>query len=1119
MAESIEVESEGSWIALGEAKAFLPGTVKKLEAGGHSLAVGQSSAGFFAMVNACAHEGGSLGEGSLDGDQLVCPLHALKYKTDTGACAMDTRYCQKRYDVKVEGGQLLALLPVAAPKSDPATTKSSVELWKSEKHPLDGWGDILAYAKAGTPMKELSVPQMERMKWFGFFYRKTNDFDRYMTRIRIPGCAMTAAQMKAMAFIAYESGYSILDVTTRGNIQIQGLSIQKLPGVAAALEAVGLTAKQTGHDNVRNITSLPLAGIDPEELIDTRLLAEAMQAMIIDNKEFSDLPRKMNPAFCGRERAAAHVWTQDLSFVAGKMADGTVAFRLLLGGTQGQTPTLAWCAPVWVKEAEVLPVTAAVLRAYSKLGWRHNRHEVRLHFLMERIGNEAFLKQVEEQLGYALTPCDLPIPEAEREEVFVGWQHQKSEAAAAGSWQAHHWALGVCVPVGRLTWEQAKGLAALAEAYGDGGIRTTLDQNLIITGIPTAQKSAAERALAALGLSHESDSITRQVVACTGKQFCNLAIGETKGHAFWLIEELRRRRVQLHGITLHMSGCPNSCGMTLTADIGLQGTKARRNNKVVDAFDVYLGGGAASAVQLGILFKKAVPVDELPFFLQGKIAEYHEYRKGDEGFSQFWRERLHDHVAVPADAPEAWWLCTKCGYPHAGDVPPTYCPTCSAIRSKFDPAPDGFDAVAYRKGLAPKPAAKPATPVAAAPKPAAKRLVIVGGGIAAYTAAAEARRLDPNASITLLSEETQGFYNRLNLTRFLNQELEKPALFDFGPDWLKAQKVELRSGARVTGLVPGNKEVQLADGELVAYDALILAHGAAPAFPVFWQDGLQGLLALRTLHDAEALKDAVQKGTRVVVVGGGVLGVEAACGLAKLGAKVTIVEIQDRLMPRQLDPEAARRLGERLKSLGIASNLGAGVRELRSTAAAAQPTVEALVLSDGTLLEADAIVVSAGIQPQVAWAKAAGLRCGRGIEVDDFMATSADGVWACGDVAQWRGAVPGLWAVAQEQALVAAASALGKPKGYQGALVLTQLKCAGVDCISLGDTSDLSAGGPVLSEVGQYRRLFTRNGLPVGAILYGTAAGLGDWRKLVEDGLALERLRAKVLPDLSLAGA
>ena len=1108
-------ETENSaWLPLGEAKGFAMGTVKKLEVGGHALAVGMSPAGHFAMVNACAHEGGSLGEGSLDGDQLVCPLHALKYKTSTGECQMDSRYCQKRYEVKVEGGQLLALLPQAAPKVDPATTKSSVELWKSEKHGLDGWPDILAYAKAGTPMKELSVPQMERMKWFGFFYRKTNDFDRYMTRIRIPGCAMTAAQMKAMAFIAYESGYSILDVTTRGNIQIQGLSIQKLPGVAAALEAVGLTAKQTGHDNVRNITSLPLAGLDPEELIDTRLLAEAMQAMIIDNKEFSDLPRKMNPAFCGREKAAAHVWTQDLSFVAGKMADGTVAFRLLLGGTQGQSPTLAWCAPVWVKEAEVLSVTAAVLRAYSALGWRHNRHEVRLHFLMERIGNEAFLKQVEEKLGYALTPCDLPIPEAEREEVFVGWQAQKSPLAQAGSWAAHHWALGVCVPVGRLTWEQAKGLAELAESFGDGGIRTTLDQNLIITGIPNALKGDAEHALAALGLSHESDSITRQVVACTGKQFCNLAIGETKGHAFWLIEELRRRKVQLHGITLHMSGCPNSCGMTLTADIGLQGTKARRNNKVVDAFDVYLGGGASSAVQLGLLFKKAVPVDEMPHFLQGKIAEYHKQRKKGQGFSQFWREQLKDHVAVPADAPEAWWLCTKCGYPHAGDVPPTYCPTCSAIRSKFDPAPDGFDAVAYRKGLAPKPVAKPVGAVAAAPKPAAKRLVIVGGGIAAYTAAAEARRLDPNASITLLSEEAQGFYNRLNLTRFLNKELEKPALFDFGADWLKQQKVELRTGAKVTGLQTGTKELQLADGESVAYDACILAHGAVPAFPVFWREGLEGLLALRTLAHAEALASRATEGQSVVVVGGGVLGLEAASGFAKAGAKVTVIEIQDRLMPRQLDPEAAGRLRAHLQGLGIEFRMGGGVRELRGT-----DKVEALVLSDGTVLKADTIMVSAGIQPQVSWAKAAGLSCGRGIEVDDAMATSADGVWACGDVAQWRGQVPGLWAVAQEQALVAAASALGKPAAFKGSVVLTQLKCAGVECISMGDTSDLSAGGPVLSEDGQYRRLFTRHGLPVGAILYGTSKGLGDWRKLVEDGLALERLRARVLPGLSLAGA
>jgi nitrite reductase (NADH) large subunit len=556
--------------------------------------------------------------------------------------------------------------------------------------------------------------------------------------------------------------------------------------------------------------------------------------------------------------------------------------------------------------------------------------------------------------------------------------------------------------------------------------------------------------------------------------------------------------------------------MTLTADIGLQGTKARRNGKVVDAFDVYLGGGADSAVQLGILFQKAVPVDEMPAFLKDKIGAYHKERKKGQGFSAFWRFRLKDHVAVPADAPEAWWLCTKCGYAHAGDVPPTICPTCSAIRAKFDPAPENFDPVAYRKGTASRPATKPAGTSAQAPValPPAKKLVIVGGGIAAYSAAAEARRLDPRATITLLSEESQGFYNRLNLTRFLNQELERPALFDFGAEWLKTQKLELKTGVKVTGIDPGAKGLRLADGTTLAYDSCILAHGAAPSYPVFWRDGLEGLLGLRTLADAEQLAERVKAGSHVVVVGGGVLGVEAACGLAKRGATVVIVEIQDRLMPRQLDGEAAGRLRERLASLNILTRTGAGVRELKG-----MDKVEALVLSDGSSLEADTVVVSAGIQPLTAWAKTAGLLCGRGIEVDDQMASSAPGVWACGDVAQWRGQVPGLWAVAQEQAVVAAAAALGKPASYAGSLALTQLKCAGVEVISFGDTSGTEAGGPIITEDGTYRRLFTRGGIPVGAILYGTAQGLGDWRRMVEDGLALERLTRRVLPETLMAGS
>lgn len=1099
-----EIEENLSWIDLAAFADLKPGRLLKAQAAGHTLALGLGPDGAFCLKDACAHEGGSLSEGSFDGACVTCPLHALRYDVKDGSCATDARYTQKRYDVKVENGRVLAELPQAAPAADPATVKSSVELWKVEKHGFDCWPDILRFAKEGTPMAKMTAAEMERMKWYGFFYRKTNDTDHYMTRIRIPGCDMTSAQMKAMAFIAYESGYSLLDVTTRGNMQIQGLTIDKLPGVAAALEAVGLSAKQTGHDNVRNVTSLPLAGIDPEELIDTRELARAVDALILDSREFSDLPRKFNPGFCGRERAAAHVWTQDLSFVAMKRGEG-VAFRVLLGGTQGQTPTLAWPAPVLVLPEQVVPVTAAILRAFKALGWRNNRHQVRMHFLMERIGNEAFLEAVEKELGYKLERTDSPIPPAEREEVFVGWQAQK---------QPGLWALGVCVPVGRLTWQQAQGLAELAERFGGGSIRTTLDQNLIVPHIPTAKKAEAEHALAALGLSHESDSITRQVVSCTGKQFCNLAIGETKGYAFQLIEELRRRQAQLHGVTIHMSGCPNSCGMTLTADIGLQGTKARKGKKTVDAFDVYLGGGVDETVHLAQLLKKGVPTEELPHFIEQRIAEWRAGRSEGQGFSAWWRNKL---AADPPDFSQdvaRRWACGKCSHLHVGEVPPTSCPVCSSIRSKFEPA---NDEVEMGPGFFIKGAALP-KPAVAAPKAAeapGKRVVIVGSGIAAHSAAQAARVLDPKAQISLLGDEP-AFYNRLNLTRWLGGEMERPALFDFGPDWAKTHKIETRFGAQVSGLDTSAKELRLMDGSRLSFDACILAHGSSPSLPVFWREGLAGLTALRSLNDFDAIQARLVPGEPVAVIGGGVLGVEAAAGLAAKGAKVVLIELQPRLMPRQLDAESAGMLKAHLESKGIQVLCGQSVRELRG-----EKEVDRLVFGDGSELAIHQVLVCAGVAPNVGWLRAAGLDCGRGVKVDDQMQTNAPGVLACGDVAEWQGRVFGLWAHAQEQAAVAAANALGKPKVYGGTLVVTILKCAGVDCVSIGEIPSDSQGvsSRTSREDGVYRRLFLRQGFPVGAILYGSAAGIGDWRKLVEDGLALEALQKRLLPLDALVAA
>ena len=555
------------------------------------------------------------------------------------------------------------------------TDLNAVEIWKAAKHGFDVWPDLLRWAREGTPHDAIEEPDLQRMKWHGIFWRK-NDRDRYMIRIRIPGCEMTAEQARAVAFLAYESGHGIVDVTTRGNVQVQGLTIQKIPGVIAALDRVGLTSKQTGFDNIRNVTSHPLSGLDPEELIDTRELARAVTQLFVGSRELSDLPRKFNIALNGRGDSVPSDWTQDISWLATRGPESDVGFRLLIGGTQGQHPHLGWHVPVFVTRDEVVDVTYRILQVFRELGDRSaKRTQVRFRYLIERLGLETVLEEIEKRLGYRLMRFVEPPPPPHASESFIGWFPQK---------EADRWTVGIAVPMGRLTWEQTEGLSIIAKRYGDGSLRTAIDQNILIPHVSGELQSALGHDLAVHGLSFNADSLVRNTVVCTGKQFCSLAVIETKGLAFQLVEELRRRRVESYGIKIAMSGCINACAQHHTADIGLKGVKVRKGLKIVDGFDLSLGGGISGAAELGLLYKKGVPFNQLPELLERVIREFHTHRQDGESFSAFWRRRLQNEkpqVVLPEEPPT--WRCQECDYLHTGQEPPGFCPRCAAVRSRF----------------------------------------------------------------------------------------------------------------------------------------------------------------------------------------------------------------------------------------------------------------------------------------------------------------------------------------------------------------------------------------------------------------------------------------------------
>jgi ferredoxin-nitrite reductase len=554
---------------------------------------------------------------------------------------------------------------------------NKVEAWKAEKHGFDVWPDVIEHARAGTPMSDIAEADLERMKWYGIFYRKRVEDGRYMIRIRIPGCELTSEQARAVATVA-KIGYSIVDVTTRGNCQVQGLHISDLPGVVELLRAVGLTSGQTGHDNVRNVMTHPWAGLDPAELIDVRPLCRKLTAVFLDDRLLSNLPRKFNVAVDGRPVPALHCWTQDTSFVAARRDDGTVAFHWLLGGTQGQNPHLAWKMPVWVTETQAPEVLLQALHVFRECGARERRDKARLRFLIEQIGDLDFLARVEDRLGYPLERSQAPIPPIDEQEDFIGWFPQVQDGL---------WALGVSIPLGRLTHVQLDELAELADQCGDGTMRTAYDQGIVVPNITTARRSAAVRALNRVGLEHETDSIARNIVACTGRQFCNIAVSETKGHAFGLIDTLRARGVKLAGIKINMSGCPSSCAQTYTSDIGLKGVRVRRELGSCDAFDVFLGGGASGQIELGRLYRKGVDLQQLPEMIREVVWTYDRDHQLGETFSQFWRNRLaggHEPSALkPEDYRPDVWECEVCAYRHRGDDPPVFCPKCASLRRNF----------------------------------------------------------------------------------------------------------------------------------------------------------------------------------------------------------------------------------------------------------------------------------------------------------------------------------------------------------------------------------------------------------------------------------------------------
>lgn len=389
-------------------------------------------------------------------------------------------------------------------------------------------------------------------------------------------------------------------------------------------------------------------------------------------------------------------------------------------------------------------------------------------------------------------------------------------------------------------------------------------------------------------------------------------------------------------------------------------------------------------------------------------------------------------------------------------------------------------------------------------------LVVIGNGMAAARFVEElCTRALGRYAVAVVGEEPRLAYNRVLLSSVLADEMPASAIELKSAAWWRARGVTLVYGNAAVGIDPDIRRVRLACGATLPYARLVLATGSRPVrLPV---PGMQlpGVLSFRDLSDVDAMRKAAAGGRRAVVVGGGLLGLEAAYGLSRAGAQVSVVHLMDRLMERQLDAHAAAMLRKKIEARGIIVHLGAETASVRGST-----DVEALELKDGRALAADLVVVAAGIRADTGLAQRAGLETGRGILVDDHMRTSRDGVYAIGECAEHRGVCYGLVEPAYEQARVLARSLAGEADAaYQGSVLATNLKVSGVHVFSAGDF----VGAPgteqiVLSDpgMGTYRKLVLADGRLVGAVLYGDTADGAWYLDLIRTGAPIDAVRDRL---------
>jgi sulfite reductase (ferredoxin) len=535
---------------------------------------------------------------------------------------------------------------VPTPKVVKETKAQRSERLKLEKNPWAAWDEVRRFARDG---RGSVLPEWAEFyfKWWGVYTQgdgagvtggvggvgKATEY--FMMRIGLPNGLLTAKQLHAIADITAKYARGVADITTRQNIQLHWLTIEALPEVVELLTEIGLSPKGACGDVVRNVTGCPLAGLDGHELIDASPLAVEIAQKLTANPEFYNLPRKFKISVTGCPIWCSYPEINDVGLTALKrVKDGMeeIGYSLRVGGGLSAEPHLAVRLNAFVPQDKAMDAVIAVCEIFREQDeLRESRTHARIKYLFMKYGwtAESMLMAIEEKLGYRFDPADEgPVAEdVYRDHVGVHKQRQEGLSYA-----------GLTVLNGRLNPEQLHALATLSETYGDGHLRATIGQNIVLVNIPNAKTKELVEKIVALGLEVEPTVFYRGAVACTGTEFCKLAIAETKGFAKWLVGEMEDRLPEFdQQLRLHVTGCTNSCGQSWIADLGLEGKKLKKDGQMVDAFYFCVGGavGEYAGIARQIGFRAAA--EDCPEAIERLLRGYLKMRIDGENLRAYFR--------------------------------------------------------------------------------------------------------------------------------------------------------------------------------------------------------------------------------------------------------------------------------------------------------------------------------------------------------------------------------------------------------------------------------------------------------------------------------------------------